>query len=224
VLATLARPRGSSTVTTAMITDRRQRDLTVSTVERRLHRVEAALLPAFVGSRFVPRSGSAGATVTISGTNFDIGSVIVRFGEVTARTVTVAPTRITATVPPGIATEGVEVDPVLSVENAVGRVDAGVFGVLPTPLFAAPGAQFEPTTGVAGDPITLHGDNLNLADLEVSFAGKRATVVGTPAARQMRVTVPADLVPVGQASALVKISLTRGDKTATSDDDFQATR
>jgi len=41
-LATLTRPRGNPAITASMITDKRQRDLTVSDIERRLRRVETA--------------------------------------------------------------------------------------------------------------------------------------------------------------------------------------
>jgi hypothetical protein len=226
VLATLARRRGNPAVTAEMITDRRQRELTVSAVERRLNRVEAALLPTFVAPRFFPRANPAGTQVTITGTNFDIGAVVVRFDEVVASGVTVvSPTRISATVPRGLAVDGVEADVVISVENAVGRVavEGLLFGVLPTPAFAASGAQFEPPAGVAGDPITLHGDNLNLEGLTVQFGTRPATVVGTPTARRIDARVPTGLVPAGQTNALVKISLTHEGVTATSDDDFRVT-
>ena len=227
VLAELARPRGQATITAAMITDRRQRGLTVSDVERRLRRVETALMPTFVTPAFTPQAGFPGATLAVNGTNFNIGTAVVRFGNVlAARTTVNSPTSISAGVPRGLATEGVAVRVPVSVENAAGRVVAGpLFSVLPAPAFAAPGSQFAPTSGGAGTPVTLHGENFTAGDPSVRFGTLTADIVGTPTARQLVARVPAGLVPAGSTSVTVKVEVTSGDAgPAVSDDDFTVTQ
>jgi hypothetical protein len=215
VLATLARPRGNPAVTAAMITDRRQRELTVSTME----------LPTFVTPQFAPRIGAAGTKVRIFGTNFNIGAAVVRFGDVVAAGTAESPTLISTVVPRHVATEGAPLPVLISVENAGGRASADApFTVLPVPAFADPGVQFEPTTGDVGTPVTVHGDNLNGENLEVKFGAGTANVVGTPTARQLRVEVPPGLVPPGSTSASVRISVSTDQGDATSDDEFLATQ
>ena len=224
VLATLARPRGNPAVTTAMITDQRQRELTVSTMERRLHRVETALLPTFVTPQFAPRIGAAGTKVRIFGTNFNIGAGVVRFGDVVATSTAESPTLISTVVPPHVATEGAPLPVLVSVENAGGRVSADApFTVLPAPAFADPGAQFDPTSGDVGTPVTVHGDNFNAENLQVKFGAGTANVVGTPTSRQVVVAVPPSLVPAGSTSVAVRITVSTDQGEALSDDEFLAT-
>lgn len=223
-LAEIARPRGTSAITAAMITDRRQRNMTVSDMERRLRRVENALLPTFVAPMFAPKIGAAGSPVTIFGTNFNVGAAVVRFGETLATGVTVnSPTQITATVPRGIATEGTAVGAFISVENAAGRVfTSPAFSVQPGPAFGVPGQQFTPANGVAGAQVTLKGDNLNVSGLAVQFGTVTATVVGAPTAHQAVVQVPPGLVPGGNTSASVKITINTDQGSVVSDDTFRA--
>ena len=226
VLAELARPRGRATISAAEITDRRQRGLTVSDMDRRLRRVETALLPTLVPPQFLPRIGGVDAGVTITGTNFNIGTAVVRFGEVVAHDIEAeSPTLISVGVPRGIATEGAPVQVFISVENAAGRVFAdSPFTVLPTPAFAAPGAQFTPSSGGVGTPVTIRGQNLNGPGLAVRFGSVTATVVGTSTAREVVAAVPPGLVPAGSTTSTVRISVTTDEGTATSDDDFRVSQ
>jgi hypothetical protein len=223
-LAELARQRLNDLITPAMITDKRQRGLTVSDVERRLRRVENALLPTFVGAQFAPKLGFAGVPVTINGTNFNIGTVIVRFGEVVATSVTsVSPTQITVLVPRGVATGGVTTQVFISVENAAGRVFAGsAFTAQPAPVFGPSGSQFSPMNGVAGATVTLNGDNFNVSGLSVQFGTVTATIVGSPTASHVVVQVPPGLVPGGSTSSSVVITVNTDQGTVHSDDSFRA--
>jgi hypothetical protein len=223
-LAQISRKRGVATIDPSMITDLRQRGLTVSDVERRLRKVENALLPSFTAPEFLPRTNVPGGSVTITGANFNIGTCIVRFNTTPAASITVdSPTQITAIVPRGIATEGNPVSTVISVENAAGPVNAdGLFGVLPAPAFAPPGSQFTPVNGVAGVSVTLKGDNFNRSGFTVQFGSTTAVIVGTPTAHQAVVQVPPGLVPSGNSSANVKITITTDLGTVVSDDTFRA--
>ena len=223
LLAEIARPRGNPVITAAMITDRRQRNMTVSDVERRLRRVENALLPAFSAPVFTPKSGGAGLTVTVVGTNFNIGTVVVRFGDTVASVTQVTPTQLSAIVPQGIATEGALVQSFISVENAAGRAFVNApFGVEPAPAFAAPGQQFSPPNGLPGVPVTIEGDNLNVPGLTVMFGDKVAAPIGAPTAHQVKVQVPPGLVTGGGTSATVQISITTDAGGVTSTDSFKA--
>ncbi|SCL34984.1 IPT/TIG domain-containing protein [Micromonospora rhizosphaerae] len=225
-LARLARPPGNPAITAAMITDRRQGGLTVSDLERRLRRVEMALLPAFVTPQFTPKLGAPGDEVQIFGTNFNVGAVQVFFGDVAATRTTVgSATQITTRVPRGAATEGEAVQVLLSVENAAGRTATNAaFTVMPAPAFAAPGAQFEPDTGDQGTEVTLHGANFNVAGLAVSFGTVAATSLSGQTSRQVKARVPPGLVPAGSASRTVTIKVTTEAGTVESDDPFVATQ
>lgn len=226
VLARLARPRGNATITAQMITDRRQSGLTVSDLERRLRRVETALLPAFVNPQFTPKLGAPGDEVQIFGTNFNVGAAQVFFGDVPAAGTTGgSATRVTTRVPRGVATEGEAVQVLLSVENAAGRTATNTaFTVLPSPAFAAPGAQFEPDTGDKDTEVTLHGANFNATGLVVKFGSVAVTSLSGQTSRQVKVRVPPGLVPAGSASNTVTLTVTTDAGTVVSDDQFVATQ
>jgi hypothetical protein len=227
-LAQLSRRRGQDSVTAAMITDLRQRRLTVSDLERRLGLVEKTLLlPAFALPplpEFVPKSGVINQAITLNGTNFNVASAKVSFGDLPARLVgTPSATQIVARVPGGLTPAGTAVPVKVTVSNAGGTVQsAGNFTVLPAPAFADPGSQFNPANGIPGTQVTVSGFNLNVDTPQVLFAGVAAAVVGTPTSTQLVVQVPAGLVPAGSTSADVKMTVTTSAGSAISDDTFRA--
>ena len=105
-LARLTRPQGNDTIVAAMITDLRQRRLTVADIERRLSLVETTLLlPAFSVQptpQFAPKSGVINQAVALNGTNFNVGTPTVRFGNTVARIIgTPSMVQIVARVPGG---------------------------------------------------------------------------------------------------------------------------
>ena len=113
-LAQLSRRRGQDTITAAMITDQRQRRLTVADIERRLSLVEKTLLlPAFVvppAPQFVPKSGVINQAITLNGTNLNVGTPTVRFGDQQAQIVgTPSGNQIVARVPGGLTPAGTSV-------------------------------------------------------------------------------------------------------------------
>lgn len=227
-LAQLTRRRSQDTIVAAMITDLRQRRLTVSDVERRLSLVERTLLlPAFAvppSPQFVPKSGVINQAVAISGSNFNIGTTTVRFGDTVARIIgTPSTAQIVARVPGGLTPAGTPVQVKLTVSNAGGAtVSDDTFTVQPAPAFTDPGGQFSPANGTPGTPVTINGFNFNVGTPQVQFAAVTATVVGTPTNTQIVAQVPTGLIPAGGASADVKVTVTTTAGSAVSDDTFRA--
>lgn len=106
-LARLLRPRNVSDIQAPMITDLRQTRLNLADITNRLNTVERLLLiPSFALSpnQFSPKVGGIGQNVTLSGKNFNVGTVQVQFGTVDASIVG-APTatQIIVQVPTGVA-------------------------------------------------------------------------------------------------------------------------
>jgi hypothetical protein len=227
-LAQLTRPRGQDTVVAAMITDLRQRRLTVSDMERRMSLLERTLLlPAFAippAPQFVPKSGVIGQTITLNGSNFDVGTVTVRFGALSAHVVgTPSVNQIAARIPGGLTPGGTPAQVKVTVSNAGGAVVSDdTFTVQPAPAFADPGGQFSPANGTPGTQVTVNGFNFNVGTPQVQFAGVAAAIVGTPTASQIVLQVPPGLVTGGGPSADVRITVTTSAGSVVSDDTFRA--
>ena len=227
-LAGLSRPRGVATIDQTMLTDLRQRRLTMSDLERRLSLLERVLLlPAFVAPtspQFIPQSGAIGRAITLYGSNFDVGSTAVLFGDIAAQIVGApSATQIVALVPGGLTPAGAAVPVKITVSNDGGSaVSDENFNVAPAPAFTQPGSQFSPVHGTPGTQVTLNGFNFNASGLQVQFAAVNATVVGTPTATQIVVQVPAGLVTGGATSANVQITVTTTAGSVVSDDTFRA--
>ncbi len=226
-LAQLARPRGQNTITASMITDLRQRRLTVSDLEHRLSLVEQVLLlPAFVASpaQFIPKSGVINQAITIFGTNFNVGTTTVRFGSTSAQIIGVpSANQIVAKVPGGLTPAGTAVQVHLTVTNAGGAVVSDdSFTVQPAPAFTSPGSQFGPVHGTPGTQVTINGFNFNVGGLQVLFGSTAATLVGSPTATQIVAQVPTGLVPGGSTTADVNLTVTTNAGSVVSDDTFRA--
>ncbi len=105
-LARLTRPRGNAQITTEMIEDLRQRGLTLTDLEKRVHDLERLrILPAFSdGTQFFPPEAAPTSEVELFGRNFDIGGIPrVQFGAVDAASVgTPTRTGVIAFVPEGL--------------------------------------------------------------------------------------------------------------------------
>jgi hypothetical protein len=162
----------------------------------------AVVAPSILG--FSPTSGSAGTSVTITGSGFTGASSVTFNGTPASYTVNGA-SQITATVPAG-ATTGT-----IGVTTSGGTASsADTFEVTAAP--ATPSiTSFSPTSGSVGAAVTINGSNLGGATT-VAFNGTAAafTVIsGT----QLRATVPA-----GATSGAV--SVTTPDGTATSSGSF----
>jgi len=143
---------------------------------------------------FNPDTGSAGSTVTITGTNFT-GTSVVRFNGVAASTFNVqSDTRITAVVPTG-ATSGR-----ITVTNSAGTATSGTdFTVAPVPSITS----FTPGDGPVGTEVTITGSNFT-GTTEVEFAGTSATfTVDSP-------TQITAIVPAGADDGVITITNATG--------------
>jgi hypothetical protein len=227
-LAKLSRPRGVATIDQTMLADLRQRRLTMADLEQRLSLLERVLLlPAFVAppaAQFVPKSGVIGEAITLNGFNLNVGAPQVLFGALPAVIVgTPSSNQLVAQVPAGLTPGGTSVGVQLTVTNAGGSVVSDEsFLAFPAPAFAAPGSQFTPAHGTTGTQVTISGFNFNVGTPQVLFGTVAASVVGTPTATSVTVTVPNGVVPTGQLQADVNITVTTSQGSAVSDDVFHA--
>lgn len=227
-LAQLLRPRDVATIDAGMITDLRQARLTVSDMERRLSLMERLLLlPVFVSPplpQFLPKSGIINQTITLNGTNFNVGTIQVRFDNLQA-TIVGAPsaTQVAVKVPGGLTPAGTPRGVKITVSNQGGKdVSDDTFTALAAPAFADPGSQFTPNHGTPGQQVTIGGFNFNSGVAQVRFGTVAATIVGTPTASKIVVETPAGLVTDGNTTADVKITVRTTTGAVVSDDTFRA--
>jgi len=152
-------------------------------------------------SSFNPTSGNVGTSVTLTGTNFT-GTSAVKFNGITAGSFTVvSATSITTAVPLG-ATTGT-----LSVTTASGTAtSSGSFTVnVPTQPVVA---SFNPTSGKAGDSVTVTGSGFN------SLSG--VTLAGTGCAYTRISSTQLSLIVPATASGTGTIAVTGSGGTGTS--------
>lgn len=136
-------------------------------------------LPAI--QTFEPASGEAGASVTITGSNFT-SVTQVRFNESPASFIIDSESQITATVPAGAATGAI------SVQSSAGTNTSSISFVIG---LAAPSiTSFSPSSATAGASVTITGTNLSGA-LSVTFNGTPASFV-VDSSTQITATVPAE--------------------------------
>lgn len=156
-------------------------------------------------SSFSPTSGSVGTSVTLTGTNFT-GASAVKFNGISAGSFTViSGTSITTAVPTGASTGA------LSVTTASGTAtSSGSFTVnVPTQPVVA---SFSPTSGKAGDSVTVTGSGFNNLS-GVTLAGTGCAYTRT-SSTQLSLTVPAT------ASGTGTIAVTGSAGTGTSATSF----
>jgi hypothetical protein len=152
---------------------------------------------------FSPTSGTVGTSVTVTGTGFT-GATSVSFNGTQATAFSVAnATQITATVPSGATTGKISV-----VAPGGTASSASNFSVtLPAPTITS----FSPTSGAAGNSVTVTGTNFTGAT-SVKFNGTSATFTVTDASHI------ATSVPSGATTG--KISVTTPTGTANSANSF----
>ena len=183
--------------------------------------------PAFVAPplpQFFPRSGAINQLITLNGTNFNAGSIQVRFGNVPASVVGVASgTQVQVRVPPGLTPAGTPAGVKITITYSGGsHASDRAFTALPIPAFVDAGGQFIPNHGTSGQPIAIHGYNFNAGNAQVMFGTERATLVGVPTATQIVAQVPGDLVPRDHTAADVQIQVVTSAGSVLSDDRFRA--
>jgi hypothetical protein len=190
-------------------------------IERRLAVVERLLLVP-TAPQLSPSEGGIGTAVTFTGRHFDAAPLRILFGTVGVPPDSASATGAVARVPAGLTPAGVAVIVPVSVENEGGAATSPQpFRVLPNPVFVDP--QFDPAIGTTGDRITLSGQNLNVAGLQVAFGGVAAPVVGTPTATVAVVTVPAGAVPAPGKTQTINLTVgAPGLPADTSDKSFTA--
>ncbi len=155
---------------------------------------------------FTPTSEAVGAVVTINGTSFDAGALVVKFGTGTASSLTlVSPTKITAIVPSSATTGKI------TVETAAGSAQSATdFTVIGSPAVTS----FSPTSGAVGVEVAITGTSF----VNVTNVKFNTTTVSSPnftivSPTQIKVNVPA-------GAATGKISVTTPAGTGTSATNF----
>lgn len=136
---------------------------------------------------FTPTNGAPGASVVITGRNFTDASNV-RIGGISTTFSVNSATQITAIVPPGVR-EGV-----ISITTPGGTATSSerfTLPLLPVPTITS----FSPSSGVAGDRITLTGTGFRNVIEEgvvqsVSIGGVDAPLFGVQSNTQMAVVVP----------------------------------
>ena len=210
-LARLVRPRGTPEITATMVTDLRQRGLTLTDVETRVRDLELTVLrPRFEDAPgqtrpFTPPLGAPGTVVHIFGRNLRVGTPSVRFGAVESPTVTApADTELTAVVPvmaPGPVT--------ITVTTDGGSVETeDTFVVLPgapegdPPTLSPPPGEFSPPIGAVGTVVTISGTNLDGGGEPTVTFGEVGAEVDAFTATEITTAVPA--MPSGQVRITVE--------------------
>ncbi len=153
---------------------------------------------------FAPTAGPIGATVTITGANFE-GATSVTFNGVNATFTINSSTQITATVPVG-ATTGL-----ITVITPAGTATSQTpFVVIAPPTITS----FAPTTGTVGTTVIIAGTNFEGAT-SVLFGGVAATFAVN---RPTQITAT---VPIGAVTGPIRVTTPAG--TATSSAIFTVT-
>lgn len=207
-LARLTRPRNVATIEASMVTDLRQRNLTVADLENRVRAVEDAVLrPALLDAPgqtrpFTPPLGAPGSVVQIFGRNLRVGTTTVLFGGTPAASVDAHSDVQIGAVVPTMAAGAVTI----TVQTDGGSVTSDdTFTVLPSvagspPVLAAPPGEFAPPLGAPGTAVQIAGSGFDGPNLAVTFAGTAATVTASTAT-SISATVPA--IPSGPAAITV---------------------
>ncbi len=151
---------------------------------------------------FTPNNGPPGTTVTITGTNFDPDARKneVKFNGVTATVTSASATSLTAIAPSG-ATTG----PISVTTRGGTATSATNFTVInPTPTVTS----FTPTSGKAGDQITITGTNfINVT--AVTFNGSFATTFSVASETSIVATVPTNVT-----TGPIRVTTTFGTATS----------
>ncbi len=157
-------------------------------------------------TNFSPVRGAAGATVTITGTNFsEPAGIVVKFNEVTATITEATASSLTVIVPVGASTGRITIT-----VNGVTLTSATNFIVMPTPVIT----NFSPSSGLPGAIVTIGGLNFDSdePDNVVTFNG---TVAFVDAA-----STNAIITSVPEGATTGKISVTVNGATVYSGLDF----
>jgi IPT/TIG domain len=154
------------------------------------------VLPTPTITGFSPLRGAAGATVTITGTNFNTTMTdnVVKFNDVAAVVTESTSTSITTTVPAGATTGKITIT-----VNGVTIISAATFTVMPSPSIT----NFNPLTGIVGTIVNITGINFSSeeSDISVSFNG---TVSMVEASSPTLITTT---VPIGATTGPIAVTI-----------------
>jgi hypothetical protein len=163
-------------------------------------------IPAPTITSFTPLTGSAGTSVTITGTNFSTitGNNAVKFNSTAATVTASTTTSITTSVPSGASSGSITVT-----VNGNTATSSTSFTV---PVVAI--SSFTPQTGAEGTSVVITGTNFSAtpANNTVKFNNKTAVVTASSA------TSITTSVPAGASSGVITVTV--GGQTATSSTNF----
>jgi hypothetical protein len=154
---------------------------------------------------FSPAVGTAGTTVTITGSNFNTtpGNNVVKFNGTAANVTAASATSLTVTVPVGASTGKISVDVNGSATSS--SSDFTVYAI----------SSFSPTSGPAGTSVTITGSFDRNYVIDIKFNGTKGS---TLAATNTTLVVS---VPDGATSG--KITVDFNGQSLTSSDNFTVT-
>ncbi|HET7434288.1 MAG TPA: IPT/TIG domain-containing protein [Thermoanaerobaculia bacterium] len=158
------------------------------------------LRPAPTVTNFTPASGSPGASVTITGTNFEFVTGVKFNTQLTAAFTVNSLTELVVTIPAGAST-----GPITVITESGSGVSASNFTVIvPPPAISS----FTPTSGVQGTVVTINGTNFSGASA-VSFAGTAAATFTVVSDTRIDATAP-----VGVSTGTISVTTPSGTGTS----------
>jgi hypothetical protein len=205
-LARIIRQKDDPVIRTEMLSDVRQRRLSVADLEQRMSVVEALRLqPSFADPGFSPSNGIAGQQITLNGRNFDVKDLAVDFGGAKARILDSSPASAVVEVPQGLTPNGSATGVTISVSSLGGTATTSrAFTVRATPQFGDIGQQIQPPKAAIGSDVTLLGHNFKGSGLAVTLGDQSADVVGKPDNTALVVKVPSGLQIGAEVAAKVQ--------------------
>lgn len=201
-LATITRRAAGGVVKPDDIHDLRQTGLGLAALERRVRTLERrTLAPAFIEGRpFFPPAGSPGAEILLSGKNFDLEGLVVRFGTYEAEVVGApSATEIRALVP-RMPSGGV---PITVSTSGGSVVSDALFEVgLPAPRFADD--PFTPGKAPPGTMVRIAGSNFAFGVPSVRFGPIKAELAPRTTYTDTLITVIVPEMPFGDVAVTVE--------------------
>ena len=158
--------------------------------------------PAPTMSTFTPSSGPVGTKVTLTGTGFT-GATAVSIGGGYATFTVDSDTQITATVP-----NGAESGPICVTNPDTSGPNSAASFIVSGPTISS----FTPSSGAAGDTVTIQGSNFSNQPWSLSFNGIYATKWTVDSDTQITATVPG-----GATSGPIAVTNSAGTATSVAD-------
>jgi hypothetical protein len=164
-------------------------------------------LPSAEG--FSPQSGSAGTSITISGSNFSWYSVGIKVGNITTYSSNISSSAITFTLPTGIKTTKAAITIIASGSEII---VPGEFTILPPEI-----TSVSPLSGIGGTAITITGKNFESYNTKILMGNVEAYVTGSTT------TSITAIVPKSIGKGKYKVSAVTSLHTVNASDEFTLT-